>query len=90
MCISQIIGPDEKALVCVGENWEWTQNKRLLLNVTEAGLFHMKRETILAKFGPSQLAALPALKSVRLVNNDFHSLKSVSVVMLLLLLFVRE
>lgn len=75
--MSQIIGPDEKALICVGEGWEWTQNKRLLLNVTEAGLFHMKRDTILAKFGASQLAAMPSLKSVRLVNNDFHSLKNV-------------
>ncbi|KAJ1436821.1 hypothetical protein B484DRAFT_248364 [Ochromonadaceae sp. CCMP2298] len=74
----QIIGPDEKALIAVGDTWEWTPSKRLLLNVTEASLFHMKRSTIVAKFSAAQIAAMPALKCLRFVFDDFATLKSVS------------
>lgn len=74
----QVIGPDEKALVAVGDNWEWTPTKRLLLNVTEASLYYMKRQNVLSKFGAAQLASMPALKCLRFVSTDFSSLKSVS------------
>jgi len=73
----QVIGPDEKALIAVGDSWEWASNKRLLQNVTEASLYHMKRATIISRFGSSQLASLPALKCMRFVFNDFSSLKNV-------------
>ena len=74
----QVIGPDEKALVAVGDNWEWTPTKRLLLNVTEASLYYIKRQNVLSKFGAAQLASMPALKCLRFVSTDFSSLKSVS------------
>lgn len=73
-----MIGPDEKALIAVGDSWEWTSNKRLLQNVTEASFYHMKRSTIVTKVGSSHLAALPMLKCLRLVFNDFSSMRSVS------------
>lgn len=76
-CGMQIIGPDEKALIAVGDNWEWTPTKRLLLNVTEASLYHMKRQSVLSKFGSAQFAAMPALRCLRLVFNDFATLKQV-------------
>ena len=85
----QVIGPDEKALIAVGDGWEWTANKRLLLNVVEASLYHMKRQTVMSKFGSSQVAALPAMKCLRFVSNDFSSLKSVSTDVLLRFLCVR-
>ena len=62
----------------MGDNWEWTSNKRLLQNVTEASFYHMKRSTIVSKVTSSHLAALPALKCLRLMFNDFSSLRSVS------------
>jgi hypothetical protein len=74
----QAIGPDEKALIAVGDNWEWTPNKRLLVNVTEASFYHMKRQAVLAKLGAAQLAMMPLLKCLRFVYNDFTTLKSVS------------
>lgn len=77
MACVKIIGPDEKALIAVGDSWEWTPNKRLLQNVTEASMYHMKRATILNRFGSSQLVALPMLKCMRFVFNDFTSLKKV-------------
>ncbi len=78
----KVIGPDEKALIAVGDSWEWTSNKRLLQNVTEASFYHMKRSTIVSKVGSSQMAALPALKCLRLMFNDFASLRSVSNIIL--------
>ncbi len=78
-CSPQIIGPDEKALIAVGDSWEWTQSRRLLLNVTEASLYHMRRETVLAKFSAAHVASLPALRTLRLIGNDFSTLANVSV-----------
>jgi Leucine-rich repeat (LRR) protein len=31
----EMIGPNEKALIAVGDSWEWVQSKRLFNNVTE-------------------------------------------------------
>lgn len=61
----------------MGDNWEWTPTKRLLLNVTEASLYHMRRQSVLSKFGSAQFASMPALKCLRLVFNDFATLKQV-------------
>lgn len=72
----QLIAPNEKALIAVGEAWEWVQTKRLLVNVTEASLLHMKVEHVVAKFSPN-ISCLPALKTFRLVNNEIEALKDV-------------
>ena len=47
------------------------------MNVTEASLYHMKRDVICSKFAIN-VSWLPALKVLRLVNNDLDSLKDVS------------
>lgn len=64
----------------MGDNWEWTPTKRLLVNVTEASFYHMKRQTLVSKLGSNQFASLPALKCLRLVFNDFTTLKNVCTV----------
>jgi len=74
----ELISANEKALVAVGDAWEWIQTRRLLVNVTEASLYHMKRDVIVSKFA-SNLSWLPALKCLRLVNNEFESLKDIDV-----------
>eukprot|EP01034_Spumella_vulgaris_P025829 gene25829-32325_t len=77
----EIIGPDEKALIAVGDAWDWPPGRqRLLLNVSEASLYHMRRETIISRFGAQQLACMPALRLLRLVGNDFHTLAHVDFV----------
>ena len=65
----ELIGPNEKALVAVGDSWEWVQAKRLLVNVTEASLYHMKRSVITSKFScniswPVSNRYLPLLESL--------------------------
>ena len=72
----ELIGPVEKALVVVGETWDWVQAKRLLVNVTEASLYHMKRSVIISKFA-SNISWLPSLKCLRLVNNELESFKDI-------------
>jgi hypothetical protein len=72
----ELIGPNEKALVAVGDAWEWVQAKRLLVNVTEASLYHMKREVITSKFS-CNVSWLPALSCLRLVNNELSSFKDI-------------
>ncbi len=63
----------------MGDAWEWPPGRqRLLLNVSEVSLYHMRRETVLSRFGAQQLACMPVLRLLRLVGNDFHSLASVS------------
>ena len=74
----KIIGPEEKAIVIVGDNWEWSSSKRLLGNVVEASICYTKRQTILSKFTLNQIQHLPALKSIRFYSNDFTSLNNVS------------
>jgi hypothetical protein len=70
----EIIGPNEKALVAVGDTWEWIQaNKRLLATVVEASLLHVKKEIVVARF-VSNIASLPALKNFRLMHNDIDSI----------------
>ena len=75
----QVIGPNEKAMICVGEAWEVPTNKKLLGNVVELSLFHMKGPAIFAKLG-SLLSSrsLPCLAVLRLHHNDFHTIKNVS------------
>ena len=73
----ELIAPNKKALIAVGDTWEWVQAKRLLVNVTEASLYHMKKEVVTGKFSPNA-SWLPGLKCLRLVNNDLESLKDVS------------
>lgn len=79
--LSQAIGPDEKALIAVGDAWEWPPaSRRLLLSVTEASLCHMRRETIAGRFTAAHLASLTGLRVLRLVGNDFQSLSQVGLV----------
>jgi hypothetical protein len=73
----ELITQNEKALVAVGESWEWVQAKRLLVNVIEASLYHMSKGTIISKFS-ANLAWLPSLTCLRLVNNELTSLRDVS------------
>jgi len=75
----ELIGPTEKALVAVGDAWEWVQAKRLLVSVTEASLYHMKRNVVTAKFA-ANISWLPSLKCLRLFNNDLESLKDIDIV----------
>ena len=75
----ELIGATEKALVAVGDAWEWIQAKRLLVNVTEASLYHMKRNVITSKFA-TNISWLPSLKCLRLFNNELESLKDVDIV----------
>ncbi len=74
----ELIGATEKALVAAGDAWEWVQAKRLLVNVTEASLYHMKRNVITTKFA-ANISWLPSLKCLRLFNNELESLKDVDV-----------
>lgn len=70
----EVISPQEKALTIVGDAWEWVSNKRLLSNVMEVSIYHVKKETIISKIIPN-FSWLPALKNLRLVNNGIESLK---------------
>lgn len=76
----ELIGPNEKALVAVGDAWEWVQAKRLLVNVTEASLYHMKRDVITSKFS-CNISWLPALSCLRLVNNELTSFKDIDILL---------
>ena len=76
----ELIGPNEKALVAVGDSWEWVQAKRLLVNVTEASLYHMKRSIITSKFS-CNISWLPALNCLRLVNNELSSFKDIDLLL---------
>ena len=76
----ELIAPNEKALVAVGDSWEWVQAKRLLVNVTEASLYHMKRSVITSKFS-CNISWLPALNCLRLVNNELSSFKDVNLLL---------
>ena len=76
----ELVAPNEKALVAVGDSWEWVQTKRLFVNVTEASLYHMKRNIITTKFA-ANISWLPALKCLRLVNNNLESLKDIGIVL---------
>ena len=76
----ELIGPNEKALVAVGDSWEWVQAKRLLVNVTEASLYHMKRSVITSKFS-CNISWLPALNCLRLVNNELSSFKDIDLLL---------
>jgi len=75
----ELIGPTEKALVAVGDAWEWVQAKRLLVTVTEASLYHMKRNVVTSKFA-ANISWLPSLKCLRLFNNELESLKDIDIV----------
>jgi hypothetical protein len=75
----ELIGPTDKALVAVGDAWEWVQAKRLLVNVSEASLYHMKRQVITSKFA-ANISWLPSLKCLRLFNNELESLKDIDVI----------
>ena len=70
----KLVAPNEKALIAVGDAWEWVQAKRLLVNVVEASLYHMKKEVVISKFS-SNISFLPALKCLRLVNNEIETLR---------------
>jgi len=70
----QLVAPNEKALIAVGDSWDWVQQKRLLVNVVEASLYHMKKEVIISKFS-SHVSFLPALKCLRFVHNDIETLR---------------
>lgn len=72
----EITGPNEKALIAVGDVWEWVQARRLLATVTEASLLHMKKETVVVRFS-GNIASLPSLKYLRLVNNEIESIPDV-------------
>ncbi len=50
----------------------------------------MKRQTLLSKLGGNQFASLPALKCLRLVFNDFATLKNVCVVFQICLLLASS
>lgn len=76
----ELIGPNEKALVAVGDAWEWVQAKRLLVGVTEASLYHMKRDVITSKFS-CNISWLPALSCLRLVNNELTSFKDIDILL---------
>jgi Leucine-rich repeat (LRR) protein len=69
----EIIGPNEKALVAVGDTWEWVQAKRLLATVVEASLLHVKKEIVVARF-ISNISSLPSLRNFRLMYNDIDSI----------------
>ena len=77
-----MIGNNEKSLVVIGENWEWAHSKRMLSSVTETYLRHMKKETIVSKFA-TNVAWLPALNSLTLIDNDIKTFADVSSVVLL-------
>ena len=76
--------------MAVGDSWDLQTScgassiasvKRLLQNVTELSLFHIRREIIIVKFSslqPTGITNFPGLKTLRLVGNDFMSLKNVS------------
>ena len=70
----EVIGPTEKALIIVGENWEWVQTRRLLTTVIEASLYHIKKGPIISKFAIN-ISWLPGLKNFKLVNNEIETLK---------------
>ncbi len=76
----ELIAPNEKALVAVGDSWEWVQAKRLLVNVTEASLYHMQRSVITSKFS-CNISWLPALNCLRLVNNELASFKDIDLLL---------
>ena len=70
-------GPNEKALLVVGDNWDWVQSKRMLATVTEVSLEHMKKDIIFGKFA-SNLSWLPAMRGLRLCYNDIDAFEDVS------------
>jgi hypothetical protein len=76
------LGPDEKALIAIGNTWEWTPSKRLLASVVEASLCHMKRQTFMHKFNSTHMQMLPALKVMRFLNVDFVTLTQVPIILI--------
>jgi hypothetical protein len=78
--VPQIINNEEKAIIAIGDGWEWNVPKRLLSSITELYLVHMKRDTIVAKLAGNSayLSSLMNLKKIYFLNNDFTSLKQVS------------
>jgi hypothetical protein len=73
---TQLLGNNEKALIVVGESWEWTHTKRMLVNVTEVSLRHMRRDVIANKFA-ANLSWIPNLKSLTLADNDLKTFADV-------------
>lgn len=73
----EIVSTTEKALIVVGELWDWNQlPKRLLSGVTEVILLHVRKEIITQKFIlPSYLSMLTSLKTITFLDNEFNQLK---------------
>lgn len=78
----EIINNEEKAIIAIGDGWEWNVPKRLLSSITELYLVHMKRDTIVAKLAGNSayLSSLMNLKKIYFLNNDFTSLKQLEFV----------
>mmetsp|Transcript_19686 Transcript_19686/g.21386 ORF Transcript_19686/g.21386 Transcript_19686/m.21386 type:complete len:902 (+) Transcript_19686:58-2763(+) len=73
----EIINSEEKAIIGIGDGWDWNVPKRLYPSITEVYLVHMKREAIIAKFPMIQLQSLVNAKKLFLISNDFTSLKQI-------------
>ena len=88
----QMLGTNDKAMVACGEVplTEWLQARRQLGNVSEASLLHMSKESIQNRLTALYSAAaasapvggipvvFPALKTLRIVHNDFVAVRNVS------------
>eukprot|EP01039_Chlorochromonas_danica_P010588 gene10587-11734_t len=71
----EILGADEKVLIASGEKWDLTLPRRILAGVTEICLLHIRKDLIIQKLNASSLQSFPALRVLRLWDNDLQSLK---------------
>ncbi len=79
--IMKIIGSHgEKALIAVGDQWDLNAHRKLLQGVTEASFFRIKPDAITAKCSAAIASGLlPSLKTVRLHDNELHSIRHVRI-----------
>lgn len=71
----KILGAEEKVLIASGEKWDLTLPRRLLAGVTEICLLHIRKDILIQKLNASSLQNFPALRVLRLWDNDLQSLK---------------
>jgi len=74
----EIINNDEKALIGIGDTWEWNAiPRRLLSSVSEAYFVFMKKDTLSAKLSSNLLhsSVMPTLKKLHVIGCELLVLK---------------
>jgi hypothetical protein len=86
----QVLGPEEKVMVIVGESWDWNAPKRLISAVTEACVLHIRRECLLSKFNSTHLQSMSSLRTMRFLFNEFSSLRQVGSILSFIVSILKD